>query len=195
MKDLHAEREKEVSDTRRRVRRGSPETGMSLANGAIVIKPWNRSGGISPDSGGLWCLLRPILHGGMGGGGGAIPFKRGGGQNIRRPAVATLDEYRDYVRQRKIPAIGSGNRSPEIRDRGYRGGMTISGHSFVLSRFLRERSLPFGSKLNPDDRCKDLTWGTARNVCVCVLAPLRVSLRFSEYSQMLYIEFTDQYAL
>lgn len=74
-----------------------------------------------------------------------------------RPAVASLtDEYRDYIRQRiadahpyKIPATVIAR---EIRDRGYRGGMTILRHSFVLSRFLRSRSLPFGSKLNPDDR-------------------------------------------
>nr|WP_050503134.1 IS21 family transposase [Yersinia pestis] len=62
-----------------------------------------------------------------------------------RPAVASLlDEYRDYIRQRiadahpyKIPATVIAR---EIRDQGYRGGMTISGHSFVLSRFLRSRT-------------------------------------------------------
>ncbi|ESU75894.1 Transposase (plasmid) [Shigella dysenteriae WRSd3] len=47
-----------------------------------------------------------------------------------RPAVASLlDEYRDYIRQRiadahpyKIPATVIAR---EIRDQGYRGGMTI----------------------------------------------------------------------
>ncbi|MCZ5585860.1 IS21 family transposase [Escherichia coli] len=108
-----------------------------------------------------------------------------------RPAVASLlDEYRDYIRQRiadahpyKIPATVIAR---EIRDQGYRGGMTILRDSFVLSRFLRSRSLPFGSKLNPDDRCR-LTGA----LCVIVRSPLHVFVAVLGYSRMLYIEFTD----
>ncbi len=55
-----------------------------------------------------------------------------------RPAVASLlDEYRDYIRQRiadahpyKIPVTVIAR---EIRDQGYRGGMTI------LRAFIRSR--------------------------------------------------------
>ena len=58
-----------------------------------------------------------------------------------RPAVASLlDEYRDYIRQRiadahpyKIPATVIAR---EIRDQGYRGGMTI------LRTFIRSLSVP-----------------------------------------------------
>ncbi len=58
-----------------------------------------------------------------------------------RPAVASLlDEYRDYIRQRiadahpyKIPATVIAR---EIRDQGYRGGMTI------LRAFIRSLSVP-----------------------------------------------------
>ncbi|EKD0902745.1 transposase, partial [Escherichia coli] len=57
-----------------------------------------------------------------------------------RPAVASLlDEYRDYIRQRiaddhpyKIPATVIAR---EIRDQGYRGGMTI------LRAFIRSLSV------------------------------------------------------
>ncbi|EOJ4616684.1 helix-turn-helix domain-containing protein, partial [Escherichia coli] len=58
-----------------------------------------------------------------------------------RPAVASLlDEYRDYIRQHiadahpyKIPATVIAR---EIRDQGYRGGMTI------LRAFIRSLSVP-----------------------------------------------------
>ena len=100
-----------------------------------------------------------------------------------RPAVASLlDEYRDYIRQRiadahpyKIPATVIAR---EIRDQGYRGGIPFSGRSFVLSRFLRSRSLPFGSKLNPDDRCR-LTGA----LCVMVAHRFTCSLLFSDTAE------------
>ncbi|ENH27703.1 helix-turn-helix family protein [Escherichia coli P0304816.4] len=103
-----------------------------------------------------------------------------------RPAVASLlDEYRDYIRQRiadahpyKIPATVIAR---EIRDQGYRGGMTILRASFVLSRFLRSRSLPFGSKLNPDDRCR-LTGA----LCVMVAHRFTCSLLFSDTAECVH---------
>ncbi|AJJ33916.1 helix-turn-helix family protein [Yersinia pestis] len=100
-----------------------------------------------------------------------------------RPAVASLlDEYRDYIRQRiadahpyKIPATVIAR---EIRDQGYRGGMTIL-RAFIRSlSFLRSRSLPFGSKLNPDDRCR-LTGA----LCVMVAHRFTCSLLFSDTAE------------
>lgn len=99
-----------------------------------------------------------------------------------RPAVASLlDEYQDYIRQRiadahpyKIPTTVIAR---EIRDQGYRGGMTIL-RAFILSRFLRSRSLPFGSKLNPDDRCR-LTGA----LCVMVAHRFTYSLLFSDTAE------------
>lgn len=88
-------------------------------------------------------------------------------QYTPRPAVASLlDEYRDYIRQRiadahpyKIPATVIAR---EIRDQGYRGGMTI----------LR------ASKLNPDDRCR-LTGA----LCVMVAHRFTCSLLFSDTAE------------
>ncbi len=86
-----------------------------------------------------------------------------------RPAVASLlDEYRDYIRQRiadahpyKIPATVIAR---EIRDQGYRGGMTIlRGFISVLSRFLRSRSLPFGLETATRTTKMQVDWGTMRN--------------------------------
>ena len=99
-----------------------------------------------------------------------------------RPAVASLlDEYRDYIRQRiadahpyKIPATVIAR---EIRDLGYRGGMTIL-RAFILSRFLRSRSLPFASKLNPDDRC-----GLTGALCVMAAHRFTCSLLFSDTAE------------
>ncbi len=99
-----------------------------------------------------------------------------------RPAVASLlDEYQDYIRQRiadahpyKIPTTVIAR---EIRDQGYRGGMTIL-RAFILSRFLRSRSLPFGSKLNPDDRCR-LTGA----LCVMGAHRFTCSLLFSDTAE------------
>ncbi|AJI89271.1 helix-turn-helix family protein [Yersinia pestis] len=109
-----------------------------------------------------------------------------------RPAVASLlDEYRDYIRQRiadahpyKIPATVIAR---EIRDQGYRGGMTI------LRAFIRSLSVSsgagacrFGSKLNPDDRCR-LTGA----LCVMVAHRFTCSLLFSDTAECCTSEFTD----
>ncbi|EJZ2444631.1 transposase, partial [Escherichia coli] len=108
-----------------------------------------------------------------------------------RPAVASLlDEYRDYIRQRiadahpyKIPATVIAR---EIRDQGYRGGMAI------LRAFIRSLSVP--QELEPAVRFEtepgrqmQVDWGTMRNG----RSPLHVFVAVLGYSQMLYIEFTD----
>ncbi len=64
--------------------------------------------------------------------------------------------------------------------------MTILRAFIRFSRFLRSRSLPFGSKLNPDDRCR-LTGA----LCVMVAHRFTCSLLFPDTAECLYIEFTD----
>ncbi|HBA9130084.1 TPA: IS21 family transposase, partial [Escherichia coli] len=108
-----------------------------------------------------------------------------------RPAVASLlDEYRDYIRQRiadahpyKIPATVIAR---EIRDQGYRGGMTI------LRAFIRSLSLPQAQEAvvrfeTDPGRQMQVDWGTMRNG----RSPLHVFVAVLGYSRMLYIEFTD----
>ncbi len=100
-----------------------------------------------------------------------------------RPAVASLlDEYRDYIRQRIADAHpyknpGNGNRS-RIRDRGYRGGMTI------LRGFIRSLSVPQEQEpavrfeTEPDDRCR-LTGA----LCVMAAHRFTCSLLFSDTAE------------
>ncbi len=93
-----------------------------------------------------------------------------------RPAVASLlDEYRDYIRQRiadahpyKIPATVIAR---EIRDQGYRGGMTIL-RAFIPFSILRAfiRSLSVPQEQEPAVRFEtepgrqmQVDWGTMRN--------------------------------
>ncbi|ABX87410.1 IS21 family transposase [Yersinia pestis] len=106
-----------------------------------------------------------------------------------RPAVASLlDEYRDYIRQRiadahpyKIPATVIAR---EIRDQGYRGGMTI------LRAFIRSLSVPQEPAVRFETepgRQMQVDWGTMRNG----RSPLHVFVAVLGYSRMLYIEFTD----
>ncbi|MCV5687716.1 DDE-type integrase/transposase/recombinase, partial [Escherichia coli] len=108
-----------------------------------------------------------------------------------RPAVASLlDEYRDYIRQHiadahpyKIPATVIAR---EIRDQGYRGGMTI------LRAFIRSLSVPqeqeSAVRFETDPgRQMQVDWGTMRNG----RSPLHVFVAVLGYSRILYIEFTD----
>ncbi|HCW1166001.1 TPA: IS21 family transposase, partial [Escherichia coli] len=108
-----------------------------------------------------------------------------------RPAVASLlDEYRDYIRQRiadahpyKIPATVIAR---EIRDQGYRGGMTIL-RAFVRSLSVPQEQEPAVRFETEPGRQMQVDWGTMRNG----RSPLHVFVAVLGYSRMLYIEFTD----
>ncbi|EQW46182.1 hypothetical protein G904_01121 [Escherichia coli UMEA 3065-1] len=108
-----------------------------------------------------------------------------------RPAVASLlDEYRDYIRQRiadahpyKIPATVIAR---EIRDQGYRGGMTIL-RAFIRSLSVPQEQEPTVRFETEPGRQMQADWGTMRNG----RSPLHVFVAVLGYSRMLYIEFTD----
>ncbi|ABX85786.1 IS21 family transposase [Yersinia pestis] len=108
-----------------------------------------------------------------------------------RPAVASLlDEYRDYIRQRiadahpyKIPATVIAR---EIRDQGYRGGMTIL-RAFIRSLSVPQEQEPAVRFETEPGRQMQVDWGTMRNG----RSPLHVFVAVLGYSRMLYIEFTD----
>ncbi|EHW9823835.1 IS21-like element IS100 family transposase, partial [Escherichia coli] len=108
-----------------------------------------------------------------------------------RPAVALLlDEYRDYIRQRiadahpyKIPATVIAR---EIRDQGYRGGMTIL-RAFIRSLSVPQEQEPAVRFETEPGRQMQVDWGTMRNG----RSPLHVFVAVLGYSRMLYIEFTD----
>ncbi|HFV0587670.1 TPA: IS21-like element IS100 family transposase, partial [Escherichia coli] len=108
-----------------------------------------------------------------------------------RPAVASLlDEYRDYIRQRiadahpyKIPATVIAR---EIRDQGYRGGMTIL-RIFIRSLSVPQEQEPAVRFETEPGRQMQVDWGTLRNG----RSPLHVFVAVPGYSRMLYIEFTD----
>ncbi len=108
-----------------------------------------------------------------------------------RPAVASLlDEYRDYIRQRiadahpyKIPATVIAR---EIRDQGYRGGMTIL-RGFIRSLSVPQEQEPAVRFETEPGRQMQVDWGTMRNG----RSPLHVFVAVLGYSRMLYIEFTD----
>lgn len=108
-----------------------------------------------------------------------------------RPAVASLlDEYRDYIRQRiadahpyKIPATVIAR---EIRDQGYRGGMTIL-RAFIRSLSVPQEQEPAVRFETESGRQMQVDWGTMRNG----RSPLHVFVAVLGYSRMLYIEFTD----
>uniref|UniRef100_UPI0039E0F133 IS21 family transposase n=1 Tax=Yersinia pestis TaxID=632 RepID=UPI0039E0F133 len=109
-----------------------------------------------------------------------------------RPAVASLlDEYRDYIRQRiadahpyKIPATVIAR---EIRDQGYRGGMTIL-RAFIRSLSVPQEQEPAVRFETEPGRQMQVDWGTMRNG----RSPLHVLfVAVLGYSRMLYIEFTD----
>ncbi len=108
-----------------------------------------------------------------------------------RPAVASLlDEYRDYIRQRiadahpyKIPATVIAR---EIRDQGYRGGMTIL-RAFIRSLSVPQEQEPAVRFETEPGRQMQVDWGTMRNC----RSPLHVFVAVPGYSRMLYIEFTD----
>lgn len=104
------------------------------------------------------------------------------------PAIAIhgcfslLDEYRGYIRQQIADAhpykIPSTVIAREIRDQGYRGGMTIL-RAFIRSLSVpQDRGLLCGSKLNPDDRCR-LTGA----LCVMVAHRFTCSLLFSDTAE------------
>uniref|UniRef100_UPI001F28CB38 helix-turn-helix domain-containing protein n=1 Tax=Escherichia sp. MOD1-EC5287 TaxID=2093865 RepID=UPI001F28CB38 len=84
-----------------------------------------------------------------------------------RPAVASLlDEYRDYIRQRiadahpyKIPATVIAR---EIRDQGYRGGMTIL-RAFIRSLSVPQEQEPAVQFETEPGRQMQVDWGTMRN--------------------------------
>ncbi|EHY6176263.1 transposase, partial [Escherichia coli] len=84
-----------------------------------------------------------------------------------RPAVASLlDEYRDYIRQRiadahpyKIPATVIAR---EIRDQGYRGGMTIL-RGFIRSLSVPQEQEPAVRFETEPGRQMQVDWGTMRN--------------------------------
>lgn len=84
-----------------------------------------------------------------------------------RPAVASLlDEYRDYIRQRiadahpyKIPATVIAR---EIRDQGYRGGMTIL-RAFIRSLSVPQEQEPAVRFETEPGRQMQVDWGTMRN--------------------------------
>lgn len=108
-----------------------------------------------------------------------------------RPAVASLlDEYRDYIRQRiadahpyKIPATVIAR---EIRDQGYRGGMTIL-RGFIRSLSVPQEQEPAVRFETEPGRQMQVDWGTMRNG----RSLLHVFVAVLGYSRMLYIEFTD----
>ncbi|HEA6300292.1 TPA: IS21 family transposase [Escherichia coli] len=108
-----------------------------------------------------------------------------------RPAVASLlDEYRDYIRQRiadahpyKIPATVIAR---EIRDLGYRGGMTIL-RAFIRSLSVPQEQEPAVRFETEPGRQMQVDWGTMRNG----RSPLHVFVVVLGYSRMLYIKFTD----
>lgn len=83
-----------------------------------------------------------------------------------RPAVASLlDEYRDYIRQRiadahpyKIPATVIAR---EIRDQGYRGGMTIL-RAFIRSLSVPQEQEPAVRFETEPGRQMQVDWGTNR---------------------------------
>ncbi len=84
-----------------------------------------------------------------------------------RPAVASLlDEYRDYICQRiadahpyKIPATVIAR---EIRDQGYRGGMTIL-RAFIRSLSVPQEQEPAVRFETEPGRQMQVDWGTMRN--------------------------------
>ncbi|MFA9342291.1 IS21 family transposase, partial [Escherichia coli] len=84
-----------------------------------------------------------------------------------RPAVASLlDEYQDYIRQRiadahpyKIPATVIAR---EIRDQGYRGGMTIL-RGFIRSLSVPQEQEPAVRFETEPGRQMQVDWGTMRN--------------------------------
>ncbi|MEJ9852672.1 IS21 family transposase, partial [Escherichia coli] len=108
-----------------------------------------------------------------------------------RPAVASLlDGYRDYIRQRiadahpyKIPATIIAR---EIRDQGYRGGMTIL-RAFIRSLSVPQEQEPAVRFETEPGRQMQVDWGTMRNGH----SPLHVFVAVLGYSRILYIEFTD----
>ncbi len=109
-----------------------------------------------------------------------------------RPAVASLlDEYRDYIRQRiadahpyKIPATVIAR---EIRDQGYRGGMTIL-RGFIRSLSVPQEQEPAVRFETEPGRQMQVDWGTMRKFASLTASRVRCC---SRYSRMLYIEFSS----
>ncbi len=101
-----------------------------------------------------------------------------------RPAVASLlDEYRDYIRQHiadahpyKIPATVIAR---EIRDQGYRGGMTIL-RAFIRSLSVPQEQEPAVRFETEPGRQMQVDWGTMRNG----RSPLHVFVAHSLSSQI-----------
>ncbi|EOU6317542.1 IS21-like element IS100 family transposase, partial [Escherichia coli] len=96
----------------------------------------------------------------------------------------------DYIRQRiadahpyKIPATVIAR---EIRDQGYRGGMTIL-RGFIRSLSVPQEQEPAVRFETEPGRQMQVDWGTMRNG----RSPLHVFVAVLGYSRMLYIEFTD----
>ncbi|AJJ51386.1 IS21 family transposase [Yersinia pestis] len=112
-------------------------------------------------------------------------------QNIRRDLLLLHSWLiRDYIRQRiadahpyKIPATVIAR---EIRDQGYRGGMTIL-RAFIRSLSVPQEQEPAVRFETEPGRQMQVDWGTMRNG----RSPLHVFVAVLGYSRMLYIEFTD----
>ena len=83
----------------------------------------------------------------------------------------------------KIPATVIAR---EIRDRGYRGGMTIL-RGFIRSLSVPQEQEPAVRFETEPGRQMQVDWGTMRNG----RSPLHVFVAVLGYSRMLYIEFTD----
>ncbi|MEJ1614790.1 IS21 family transposase, partial [Escherichia coli] len=83
----------------------------------------------------------------------------------------------------KIPATVIAR---EIRDQGYRGGMTIL-RIFIRSLSVPQEQEPAVRFETEPGRQMQVDWGTLRNG----RSPLHVFVAVLGYSRMLYIEFTD----
>lgn len=92
------------------------------------------------------------------------------------PAIADAHPY-------KIPATVIAR---EIRDQGYRGGMTIL-RAFIRSLSVPQEQEPAVRFETEPGRQMQVDWGTMRNG----RSPLHVFVAVLGYSRMLYIEFTD----
>lgn len=111
-----------------------------------------------------------------------------------RPAAGSvLDEFRTYIQQRvreahpyKIPATVIGR---EIRELGYKGGMTIL-RQYVRSLAAPEMPEPVVRFETEPGKQMQVDWGTMRNG----KSPLHVFVAVLGFSRMLYIEFTSNMA-
>ncbi len=98
---------------------------------------------------------------------------------LHKQGMSSIADAHPY----KIPATVIAR---EIRDQGYRGGMTIL-RAFIRSLSVPQEQEPAVRFETEPGRQMQVDWGTMRNG----RSPLHVFVAVLGYSRMLYIEFTD----